>query len=110
MFKMGFHVKWITIMMRCVSFVSYSIKINGRPRSHITPTRVLRQGDPFSPYIFLICVKGLSAFLKKFMEEDLLKGVATCPKGPTISRLFFADDSLFYSEPWGKITLAWKMF
>ena len=38
MFKMGFHVKWITIMMRCVSFVSYSIKINGRPRSHITPT------------------------------------------------------------------------
>lgn len=28
------------------------------------------------------------------MEEGLLKGVATCPKGPTISRLFFADDSL----------------
>ena len=54
----------------------------------------MRQGDPLSPYIFLFWVKGLFAFLKKFMEEGLLKGVATCPKGPTISRLFFADDSL----------------
>ena len=38
MLKMGFHVKWINIMMSCVCSVSYSIKINGKPRGHITPT------------------------------------------------------------------------
>ena len=65
MFKMGFHVKWIAIMMRCVSSVSYSIKINGRPQSHINPTRELRQGDPLSLYLFLICAEGLSTLLKK---------------------------------------------
>ena len=46
MFKMGFHVKWIAIMMRCVTSVSYSIKINGRPRSHFNPTQGLRKGIP----------------------------------------------------------------
>ena len=38
MLKMGFHVKWINIMMSCVRYVSYSIRINGKPRGHITPT------------------------------------------------------------------------
>ena len=38
MLKMGFHVKWINIMMSCVRSISYSIRINGKPRGHITPT------------------------------------------------------------------------
>ena len=38
MLKMGFHVKWINIMMSCVCYVSYSIIINEKPRGHITPT------------------------------------------------------------------------
>ena len=38
MLKMGFHVKWINIMMSCVRFVSYFIRINGKPHGHITPT------------------------------------------------------------------------
>ena len=38
MLKMGFHVKWINIMMSCVCSVSYSIIINEKPRGHITPT------------------------------------------------------------------------
>ena len=54
----------------------------------------MRQGDPLSPYLFLICVGGLLALLKKTVDAGLLKGLAACQRGPKISHLFFADDSL----------------
>ena len=69
MLKMGFHVKWINIMMSCVRYVSYSIRIDGKPCGHITPTQGLCQGNPLSPYLFFICVEGLFALLMKFVED-----------------------------------------
>ena len=49
--KMGFDSKWVNFMMQCVTFVTYSIRLNGKPRGRITPTRGLRQGDPI-PHSF----------------------------------------------------------
>ena len=98
MLKMCFHVKWINIMMSCVCSVSYSIRINGKPCGHITPTRGLRQGDPLSLYLFLICAEGLFALLTKFVEDGLVEGVVACPRGPAISHSFFAYDSLIFCQ------------
>ena len=77
MLKMGFNNKSVALMMQCVNSVTYSIKINGTPRGHITPTRGLRQGDLISPFLFLFCVEGLSAMIRKSMDNGLLQGVAT---------------------------------
>ena len=66
--KMVFDEKWENIMMRCVSTVAYFVKINGRSRGCITPTRGLCQGDPFSLYLFLLCAKGLSVLPKQSVE------------------------------------------
>lgn len=84
--------------MLCISTVSYAIRINGVPQGHITPSRGLRQGDPLSSYLFLLCVEGLLALLHQAAHYKVLKGVSTCQKGPKISHLFFADDYLIFGR------------
>jgi hypothetical protein len=62
--KNGFADLWIALIMKCVTTVSYSVLVNGIPHGKIHPTRGIRQGDPLSPYLFLICVEGLSSLLQ----------------------------------------------
>ena len=64
MCRLGFQYRWISLMMMCVNSVSYSMLVNGEPKGRFFPTRGLRQGDPISPYLFLLCVEGLSAMLR----------------------------------------------
>ena len=98
MTKMGFNERWVSLMMQCVSSVTYSIRLNGKPRGHIIPTRGLWQGDPISSFLFLFCAEGLSALLCQATSVGILRGVAACPQGPRISHLFFADDSIIFCQ------------
>ena len=84
--------------MARVSSVTYAIRLNSQPCGRIVPTRGLRQGDHLSPYLFLLCAEGLSALLHKASLRNELKGVATSVRGPQISHLFFADDSLTFCK------------
>lgn len=68
MLKMGFPSAWVDRVMVCVSTVSYSFLVNGQPTYPIIPNRGLRQGDPLSPYLFLICAKVLAVSLGRPMR------------------------------------------
>jgi hypothetical protein len=58
--RMGFTSQWIKLIIICVTTVQYVVVVNGNLCGHITPTRGLRQGDPISSHLFLICVEVLS--------------------------------------------------
>ena len=96
--KMGFSHRWISLIMQCVSSVSYSVLINGEAFGTITPTRGLCQGDPLSPYLFLLCAEGLSALIHETARNQLLNGISICRGYPIITHLFFADDSLLFCK------------
>lgn len=62
------------------------------------PTRGVRQCDPLSPFLFLICNKGHSALLRLAMSEGRLRGAKASKGGPQISDLLFTDDSIIFEE------------
>lgn len=82
--------------MSCVSSMVYSVCINGQPRGCIIPSRGLRQGDPFSPYLFLVYAEGLSALLRRTSNRGLIRGFSVSRHASHITHLFFADNSLIF--------------
>ena len=96
--KLGFDSQWRKLLLTCISTVTYFVRINGMPHGHIVPSRGLQQGDPLSPYIFLLCAEGLSALIKKGVGDGQLKGISVCRNRPKLSHLFFTDDSLIFCK------------
>ena len=94
--KMGFHLRWIQLMMMCITTASYSMLINGEPHRHITPSHGLRQGNPLSSYLFLMCTEGLHGLLSRAANNDDIWGESLCRNGPKITHLLFVDDSLIF--------------
>lgn len=86
------------MVMRCVTSVKYAVKVNGKLTDSFLPTRGIRQGDPISPYLFLLCAEGLSCLMQQKEAVGELKGIRNGRNGPPISHLLFADDSVFFTR------------
>ncbi|XP_074299929.1 uncharacterized protein LOC141631111 [Silene latifolia] len=93
---MGFDGCWVDRVMGCVTTVSSAVLINGNVKEFFRPGRGLRQGDPLSPYLFILCAEVLSNMLRKSVEEATLHGIRIAQHAPVISHLLFADDSIFF--------------
>ena len=96
--KLGFPVDWIDRVISCVTTPSFSVLINGKPFGMIHPSRGIRQGDPLSPYLFLLCAEGFTALLNKAESEGRIKGISICRGAPKVTNLMLADDSLLFCQ------------
>lgn len=92
--KFGFDRVWVRWIMACVSSVSYSVLLNGGSHGFIKPERGLRQGDPLSPFLFILCVEALVNCLNNSAVAGKLHGTQIGSEGPLIHHLLFADVSL----------------
>ncbi|GKF25248.1 putative reverse transcriptase domain, reverse transcriptase zinc-binding domain protein, partial [Tanacetum coccineum] len=88
-------IKWI---MACVSSTSYSINVNGELHGYFKGKRGLRQGDPMSPYLFILVMENLSLMLKRRVRESGEFGYHNWCSKLKIINICFADDLIMFSR------------
>lgn len=96
--SIGFPDQWKVCLMSCVKSVTYQVLINGSPQGHIQPTRGIRQGDPLSPYLFVMCTEMLVKMMQQEGRDGRITGLKIAKNFPSVSHLLFADDSMFYCK------------
>lgn len=96
--SMGFCETCVDWVMMCVKTVSYNVCLNGTLVGPIAPKKGLRQGDPLSPYLVLICVESFSNAIDEALSNGMIQGCQISPTAPTISHLLFADDGFLFFQ------------
>lgn len=92
MVKKGFYAQWINQ----ITMVNYSVLVNQEVMGPINPARGLGQRDPLSPYLFILCVEGLTSLIRRAESRGDIHGTRICRGAPSISHLLFADDSFLF--------------
>lgn len=92
---LNFSQKWRSWVRECITSASTAILVNGSPTKNFNMERGIRQGDPLSPFLFLIVAEGLSILTKKAVELGILEAAEVGRKEIKISHLQYADDTIF---------------
>lgn len=92
--RFGFDRVWVRWVMTCVNSVSYTVLLNGRVHGFICLERGIRQGDPISPSLFILCAEALVNVLNQSELSGRLHGIQLDAQGPSVHHLLFVDDNL----------------
>ena len=99
--KMGFGDKWAAWIRWCISTTSFSVLVNGTPSGFFHSSRGWRQGDPLSPYLFVIGMEALCTLINKAVSGGFLSGCRIRGRvgdEVQITHLLFANDTLVFCE------------
>jgi hypothetical protein len=88
----------VNLIMHAVTSVETNVKWNGARAEYFRPQRGIRQGDPISPYLFVLCMDKLSHLIMHVVNVGDWRGIKAGRNGPMVSHLMFADDLLLFGE------------
>ncbi|XP_057774901.1 uncharacterized protein LOC130993882 [Salvia miltiorrhiza] len=96
--RMNFDGIWRKWIQGCLQSATASVLVNGSSTGDFKMERGLRQGDPMSPFLFLIVAEGLNALVERAVERQLLFPVKIGKDEVPITHLQYADDTIFILE------------
>jgi len=90
----GFDHNWVRWVMALVTTSSFSILVNGSPSDIFIPSRGVRQGDPLSPFLFILMMEGLGRSIKHAKATGKIKGLQLSKNGQAMTHQQFVDDTM----------------
>lgn len=94
----GFPPQIINLIMCCVTSSQLTLLWNGERLQPFKPGRGLRQGDPISPYLFVLCMERFSLLIQQLVDAGSWNPIRLTKDGTPISHMFFADDVLLFCK------------
>jgi len=104
----GFDHNWVRWMLALISSSSFSILVNGSPSETFTPSRGLRQGDPLSPFLFILMMEGLGKAIEDANDAGKVKGIQLSNNGQALTHQQFVKDTMLQGIPTVKEAHAYK--
>ncbi|KAL4585499.1 hypothetical protein LXL04_010120 [Taraxacum kok-saghyz] len=98
--KMGFTNKWVAWIKAALSSSWASVLLNGAPTEEFRLQRGLRQGDPLSPFLFVLAMEGFHIALEEVAKAGVFRGVSIGCVGLHVSHFLYADDVVLLCD-WG---------
>ncbi|GJV60665.1 RNA-directed DNA polymerase, eukaryota [Tanacetum coccineum] len=100
----GFGLKWRSWIQGCLNSAMGSILVNGSPTSEFKFSKGLKQGDPLSPFLFILIMESLHLSFNNVVNAGLYNGIQI-DESLNLSHLFYADDVIFVGK-WNSSNLS----
>nr|KYP70944.1 hypothetical protein KK1_010185 [Cajanus cajan] len=96
--RLGFNNLWVSWISECLMSSRVSVLVNGSPSEEFGPKKGLRQGDPLSPFLFIVVAEGLTGMMREAVSQNSFGGVKIGSQQVPVSIIQYADDTMFIGE------------